>query len=861
MASPLTTARATLHNHIGGSVSLLIHRGISYPSPRSSQGHRLQACSHRSLGFRCKSSGSTQPVPELMLHHAWDFFTMTDIIAICHAAPVMRCYGALRAEASRLTLPKLRRILLRLNHNLSPSTICPRRSREVASLLLLCDFRIGGLIRCLRGLYTGDFLDFDLIDSTLAAMATIPVPPDEPQHDFSKIHDIFHHGVPLHGCHSCDRRDIFQRNLYNNHRAADPYLTSIHEKSAIDVQKSYAIALPRWTLRFVNGFFLAALGYAIREHKCKIKGRQCNDPSAKVAGPSDTGAYNLHLDKKNRTQVPRVYYQTALRRLWSRIYNLRVSYPTDDIIVYKDDLVAAFRRVRYHPDLAAANAFILGSFFMIPIGMVFGARDSPSWFCMISELRSLASRYLNILPIPIPSSTLIDSVTFAHPTPLPESVQPAQPDSYNQGTDGSHPGHQPTFVDDTMIAELRSVIREAASASAITAAVFIGSGDCVDDPISREKFERLFTHVNETLGFMIDTRSMRAFYPAYKQQSVLDILSSQPWVPNSCHKVRALARLLGKLRNLSQILPFGAHLSIHLQLCLSAYIKRRTSSTPTQAAFRRALKKAWGSHCSVHINAAAAHDLQNLTQLLSGADQSIWERPLSLLVSRDPHFSGLSDASNLAMGGFSFELPFQWRISNAVFRSLPAWQTPDPSAPEHHINIHEFIGILVNVFFLMLVFCHMHHIQHPNIPNVDGFIFRVAADNTSALSWMTHASRSREPKLVNLVYLLSHITFHFNSIHASRFDASHIQGKLNVQADALSRPQDHPSYLNVFNSYPEMKSLPAYRVPQRLLSAINACLSSLSTRVPSKPEIAALFSVKLSSLQLTAPGWESQTLL
>ena len=412
-----------------------------------------------------------------------------------------------------------------------------------------------------------------------------------------------------------------------------------------------------------------------------------------------------------------------------------------------------------------------------------------------------------------------------------------------------------------MMAELRTIIREAASASAITAAVFIGSGDCVEDPISHEKFERLFTHVNETLGFMIDTRSMRVFYPVYKQHSVLAILTDASWTPHSRHPVRALARLLGKLRNLSQILPFGAHLSIHLQLCLSAYIKRRTSSCTTQAAFRRALKQAWGSHCSVHINAAAAHDLQNLTQLLSGAHSSVWERPLSLLVSRDPHFTGLSDACNIAMGGFSFELPFQWRLPNSVFRSLPAWQTPDPSAPEHHINVHEFIGILINVFFLMLVLCHMHSNNHPGIPTVDGFIFRVAADNTSALSWMTHASRSREPKLVNLVYLLSHLIFHFNSIHASRFDASHIQGKLNVQADALSRPQDHPSFLSVFTSFPEMKSLPAYRPPRKLLLEINACLSSPSTRVPSKPAIEALFSIKLSSLQLTAPGWESKTLL
>ena len=251
---------------------------------------------------------------------------------------------------------------------------------------------------------------------------------------------------------------------------------------------------------------------------------------------------------------------------------------------------------------------------------------------MISELRSLASRFLHRLPIPTPTSTIIDEVTFQDAGPAQGALQAASSDSKNPGTDGSRPGHQPTFVDNTIMAELRSVIREAASASAVTAAFFIGQGTFVEEPISQEKFKKVFTHLNETLGFMIDTRSMRVAYPGYKQTSILDILNTSQWTPQSCHPVRTLARLLGKLRNLSQILPFGVHLSIHLQLYLSAYVKRCTSKCTSQAAFRRTLKHAWGSHRSVHINAAAAHDLQNLRELLSSSGPSIWERPLSLLV-------------------------------------------------------------------------------------------------------------------------------------------------------------------------------------------------------------------------------------
>ena len=132
------------------------------------------------------------------------------------------------------------------------------------------------------------------------------------------------------------------RHKYNNHRAADPHIPSIVAKTASDVQKSYALALPRWSLYFLPGLFLAALGYATREMKGKVKGPPVNNPSALLTGPLDTGALNSHIHRDNPTKMPPVYYQTALKRLWKRTYNLRIQHPKEDIIVYKDNLVSAF---------------------------------------------------------------------------------------------------------------------------------------------------------------------------------------------------------------------------------------------------------------------------------------------------------------------------------------------------------------------------------------------------------------------------------------------------------------------------------------------------------------------------------------
>ena len=49
--------------------------------------------------------------------------------------------------------------------------------------------------------------------------------------------------------------------------------------------------------------------------------------------------------RQDPAAIPLVHYQSALQRLWHRVYNLRLNYPEEDIITYKDDLVSAFLRL------------------------------------------------------------------------------------------------------------------------------------------------------------------------------------------------------------------------------------------------------------------------------------------------------------------------------------------------------------------------------------------------------------------------------------------------------------------------------------------------------------------------------------
>ena len=161
---------------------------------------------------------------------------------------------------------------------------------------------------------------------------------------------------------------------------------------------------------------------------------------------------------------------------------------------------------------------------------------------------------------------------------------------------------------------------------------------------------------------------------------------------------------------------------------------------------------------------------------------------------------------------------------------------------------------------MMHAFLHEQSLSSARIPQVNGWVFCLQADNTSALSWIRHLSRTREEHLTQLCHLYSHMTFSFNSFAPSRFDGQHLARKLNVIADALLRPQLYPSYNKIFSTFPETQLVPAYRLPPALTSAINACLRKCSTKATLNAVTEALSTSRLPSFRLGAKNWASATL-
>jgi len=142
---------------------------------------------------------------------------------------------------------------------------------------------------------------------------------------------------------------------------------------------------------------------------------------------------------------------------------------------------------------------------------------------------------------------------------------------------------------------------------------------------------------------------------------------------------------------------------------------------------------------------------------------------------------------------------------------------PLATADGLHINVLEFLALIINTWLALSLLGRLP-------ARLGGEILAVLADNTSALSWMRHASRSHSPPVRRLARCLSALLLASPLQVAA--SGAHIPGRENVAADRLSRVNEYPSWASVTNNLSHLATLPAYRLPHSLLSLLSLTIST-----------------------------------
>jgi hypothetical protein len=752
-----------------------------------------------------------------ILHFVWTYLAPADRKVATKVSSAWSLYHQLRIRAATTSLAPLR--------DRRPPPGNPNRLPEDRALLYSCallrfHFYYGDFVRWLGGEYTNRHRNWETTFRTLHDVCTRPPPIDLPPADFPRGFCICTEGVPLTGHFDSPSSALDARDKYDNHPAVDGNFSDVEAKFAKEEEKSFHIHLPRFLLFFIFGLIINPIQWAVR----KGKGRICIDCTNGPDGPDTTSSANTFIPgpKDNDPDAcPPVHYATAFFRHLRHLWRFRITFPLADILQHCDDVDAAFRRVLYTPELAIVFAYVFGKYLLIPVGQVFGSRSAPSYFSLLSDIRAFVATCADLIT-GYPLHSLVAAAALP-PEPLPQDLVPAIADSLNPVlTDLEAASHSNcTFVDDNGVAGLRQTITLSLHNSVIAAFLLFGwpDEDRRSSCLAPDKWERDIVSIMLYLGFLICSRSMTVTWPWYKRTELYDEIMTCLQGRRPSLTPKGVASMIGKLRSAALVAMWGPYLSYGLAQALKLALRSAFSC----------LRRFW-ARGKVWITKSMKKDMLCIAELLLEPQFSpVWSQYIGLLIPRDATHRIFSDASYAGIGGWSPDFHIQWRVMRDDLISLGfsmkiidryAAEPIDAKSQGLHINPLEFLGCIINLWLTIKLIASLP-------PCLTGYIVDLWSDNTSALSWMRLTASTRDPNIQPLARLTSTFLV-IASQHLTRVQPRHIPGKLNIEADYLSRSENGriPSWARVISQCSQLRTCQVCLLPRELLSSLAGLISS-----------------------------------
>ena len=164
----------------------------------------------------------------------------------------------------------------------------------------------------------------------------------------------------------------------------------------------------------------------------------------------------------------------------TQIWNLRISYPNEELYFFDDDVKGAFHHLKYHSDVAGAFAFSISSYLMISMGQTFGYVDSPQdWEPFAIACTHLARNLSHYPGLLAKHNFVIDQVEFSEPPTKDISFTPVSSDKYYQSVVDKFRTFYNMFVDNFLFVTVEPSIRHAITASIEVLYIVLGFPDIV----------------------------------------------------------------------------------------------------------------------------------------------------------------------------------------------------------------------------------------------------------------------------------------------------------------------------------------------------------------------------------------------
>ena len=675
-----------------------------------------------------------------------------------------------------------------------------------------------------------------------------------PDQVYKDIERILTFGAPAKYNATGTYQELRQYQAYGNHSSLAQHKELALKALNKDDKRQLVLTFPRWISYCIPNYRQAPGGLIRKPGK---KDRLIYDTSHQTSPESIP--YNMVANKSNE---PEIVFATAERRHLQRIYNLRISFPNEEIRLMDDDVTAAFKQIKMNPELVASKGYCIGNICALHVGQSFGDCSSPPNWEPFARGRTALAEHYSASNAKVPGfPEYLDKVVW-QPDPEPGTVFiPAVKDKYNPGVFDENGNRLPTqfnmHVDDNLYAEVgRARMIMAMRYSIHSLHQVLGGDDPATRPrlVDMDKFLREgLGHRRTQLGSTIDTRRLRMDMTDERRQGILKLLKST-WGPRRrSFTISEAATLLGIMMDASRSCRWGIFLFIELQQTLLRMLRKNhqrllatesyrqlieslgdTTVIATPSKYRWFSQKVgqamWASKAATFFNHDLRQEIEFVTKSFEENQSVRWSSPIALLIKREPSYTAWGDACLEGAGGFSLELKFWWALEwpeDIRLRTLNQLEKGDRSLIS--INLLEYATVVIGLAATIVAW------EETPDPKPMHPLMQIFTDNTTAESWTKRIAGLNTVQARALARLLCHLLMLTPDLGLS---AEYLDGKLNGTADYLSRlrkqlgPNTPLNFSTLIQKYPSLRTCRRFRPSQEFLCLLYSSLSTGSANIP-----------------------------
>jgi hypothetical protein len=549
-----------------------------------------------------------------------------------------------------------------------------------------------------------------------------------------------------------------------NHKSSEEEPEQVNRLLLKDVTHGFSIPVPPEIVPFITDALVQPFGLAQQFTLTElgeriVKYRLTQDLSFSLS--KEDCSVNSRIDMERYNEM---IYGWCLSRVIHFIVALRLTYPSQGVLIAKYDYSDAFRRMVHAGRAAAQSIAVFDKVAYIALRLTFGGSPNPPTWCLFSEMVTDLANEIAVCDEWDPN-TLRSPAQPVTPVPKLDDASgkkfaPAQhtavavPVTSTIKTDG--------FIDDLIQVFLDTPENRARAPHCVPLAVHVTSRPHAgsDEPVPRRNIlgdakllaEGTPAEIQIVLGWTLLTRPLIIALPEDKFDAWIADLRQM--ISDGRSTFGDLETCLGRLNHTAYVIPLARHFLSRL---------------------RDRVKKRRHKKQSISLSGEELDDLRLWVKFLTTAHLGI---SMNRVTIRQPTRICISDACPWGIAGYSLRGP-AWRI--VIPHCTPL------RGDSRFNNLFEFIGTAVTAWLECL-------------DSDDGTEECILAlgDNMSALGWIYRSSRVKPTSMSHMAIqkvARRLATVFLESSHC--LASQHLKGDHNVVADLLSfagndRDKPHP---------------------------------------------------------------------